>query len=289
MHGLPTVHLKGNAAMKLTTLLASVALGTMAVACAATPTQYPAQAQITEHVVTGQLTYRERIALPAGSTATVTISDTSRMDVPATIVAEAMMNLGTAQVPVPFNITVDDRDLDPNGIYTLRATIRSPAGELFWTTDTVYPVDLYGPYTDMGTLFLVSGTPGNAYPTPYPDANPYPGTSGPAAMLSGPEWIVEDISRHGVIDFSRASINFDSNGRVTGNASCNTFSAGYAATNQDLRFTEMVMTRKACPPALMNQERAFTDIIGSARQYTITQDGALVIYAPNGDTITARR
>ena len=49
------------------------------------------------------------------------------------------------------------------------------------------------------------------------------------------------------------------------------------------------MTRKACPPALMNQERAFTDILGSARQYTITQDGALVIYGPNGDTITARR
>lgn len=275
--------------MKLSTLLASVALGTMAVACAATPTQYPAEAQITEHVVTGQLTYRERIALPAGSTATITISDTSRMDVPATVVAESMMNLGTLQVPVPFNITVDDRDLDPNGIYTLRATIRSPAGELFWTTDTVYPVDLYGPYTDMGTLYMVSATPGNAYPAPYPDASPYPADPGYGAMLSGPEWIVEDISRHGVIDFSRASINFDSNGRVTGNASCNTFSAGYAATGQDLRFTEMVMTRKACPPALMNQERAFTDILGSARQYTITQDGALVIYAPNGDTITARR
>lgn len=40
--------------------------------------------------------------------------------------------------------------------------------------------------------------------------------------------------------------------------------------------------------ALMNQEGAFTDILASARQYMITQDGALVIYAPNSDTLTGR-
>jgi putative lipoprotein len=275
--------------MKLSTLLASVALASMTVACATTPGQYPSQNATSEHVISGQLTYRERIALPPGSTATVTISDTSRMDVPAIVLDEAVMNLGTSQVPVPFNLTVDDRDIDQRGVYTLRATIRSPAGELFWTTDTSYPVNLYGPYTDVGTVVLVSGAPGGAYPSPYPN-NPYPNQPGAYTGLTGPEWIVEDINRRGVVDYSRATINFDPSGRISGNTSCNSYSASYTATApQDLRLTEMVLTRKACAAALMNQERAFTDILGSARQYTITQDGALVIYAPNGDTITARR
>ena len=271
--------------MKIATLLASVALASMAVACAATPTQYPAQDVVSDHVVTGQLSYRERIALSPGSTATITVSDTSRMDVPAIVLEEAVMNLGTSQVPVPFSITVDDRDLDPRGMYTVRATIRSPAGELYWTTDTAYRVELSAPYTDLGTLFLVSSTPSRAYPD-----TQYPSAPGAYTGLTGPEWVVEDINRRGVIDFSRATFNFDTAGRISGNASCNTYSAGYTATpQQDLRLTEMVLTRKACPPALMNQERAFTDILGSARQYTIAPDGALVIYAPNGDTITARR
>ena len=278
--------------MKLSTALASVALATMAAACAATPvSQYPAESRVTQHVVTGQLSYRERIALPPGSTATVTLSDTTRMDVPSIILDESVMNLGNAQVPVPFSLTIDDRDVDPRGQYTLRATIRSPGGELFWTTDTTYPVDLYAPYSDLGTIFLVNATPGNPYTSPYPGTQ-YPDTHGPGAYtgLTGQEWIVEDINRRGVVDFSRATIKFDSSGRISGNASCNSYSAGYSATApQDLRLTEIVLTRKGCPPALMNQERAFIDILGSARQYTITQDGALVIYAPNGDTITARR
>tara|TARA_R110000787_G_scaffold1372_7_gene5088 strand:- start:5346 stop:6182 length:837 start_codon:yes stop_codon:yes gene_type:complete len=278
--------------MQLSHILASVAFGTMTAGCAATPvSQYPAEDRVTQHIVTGQLSYRERIALPPGSTATVTLSETSRMGAPAIILDESVMNLGNAQVPVPFSMTIDDRDVDPRGIYTLRATIRSPAGELYWTTDTAYPVDLYAPYSDVGTLFLVTAAPGGAYPAPYPNTQ-YPDTHGPGAYtgLTGQEWVVEDINRRGVVDFSRATINFDSSGRISGNASCNSYSAGYSATApQDLRLTEIVLTRKGCPPALMNQERAFTDILGSARQYTITQDGALVIYAPNGDTITARR
>ena len=56
--------------------------------------------------VTGTVTYRERIAMPAGAVVEITIEDVSRVDAPATVVS-AMRIDDPGQVPIRFDLGYD--------------------------------------------------------------------------------------------------------------------------------------------------------------------------------------
>ncbi len=100
-------------------------------ATAATPATIPA-------VVNGTLTYRERIALPPGSSAIVQLLYTSRADTQARLVAEQKIAIGR-QVPIPFSLDYDAASLDPKNTYALAARI--VLGEqLLFISDTATPV-----------------------------------------------------------------------------------------------------------------------------------------------------
>lgn len=105
--------------------------------------------------ISGELTYRQRVALVPGGTATVTLRDVSRQDTVAPIVADTEIELGDHQVPIPFELTVDESDVARRATYAVRATITGPGGELRWTTDTAEPVDLTQSAIDLGPLMLV--------------------------------------------------------------------------------------------------------------------------------------
>ena len=111
----------------------------------------------------------------------------------------------------------------------------------------------------------------------------------PADLLKGPEWVVEDINRAGVIDRSRVTVDFGPDGRLSGRASCNSFSARYALTGETLKISNPATTRKACPPALMQQENKFLALIKSVSRFDIDPQGALVLKTVDGRTILARR
>ena len=106
--------------------------------------------------LSGQLSYRERIALLPGSTATVSLEDVSRADAPSTVIASETIELGNRQVPVPFQLAVDDGQLSERSRYSLRATISGPDGALAWTTDTAMPVEKGSGDRDFGMITLVS-------------------------------------------------------------------------------------------------------------------------------------
>ncbi|MCB1649180.1 MAG: YbaY family lipoprotein [Pseudomonadales bacterium] len=113
--------------------------------------------QLQDKTISGQLSYRERIALVSGLTLRVMLMDVSKADVPASLVAEEIRVLAGEQVPLPFSITVKEQQLKTNMRYAVRATISSQSGSLLWTTDTVYPVDPDPTRLeqDLGTLTLV--------------------------------------------------------------------------------------------------------------------------------------
>src|SRR3546814_20285397 len=83
----------------------------------------------------GRLTYRERIALPPGSVAEVTLRDVSRADAPSTILARQTIPLEGRQVPVPFDLKVDRAQLQSGMRYSVRGVIRDREGRMLWTTD----------------------------------------------------------------------------------------------------------------------------------------------------------
>ena len=77
--------------MRLIRLALPLALMTLPAACHLFPPEPDAEAlaPVATETVRGEITYRARIALVPGSTATVTLNDVSRMDAPATRIASA--------------------------------------------------------------------------------------------------------------------------------------------------------------------------------------------------------
>ena len=110
----------------------------------------------------------------------------------------------------------------------------------------------------------------------------------PVSLLAG-EWNVEDINNGGVIDNSHATLSFSDDGRLAGTGSCNSYSAPYTLGGEGLSIGPSVATRKACAPALMNQEQAFFDSLAKTERFEIDETGALILAGAEGARILARR
>ena len=90
-----------------------------------------------------------------------------------------------------------------------------------------------------------------------------------------------------VVDFSTASLRFNADGKMSGNASCNSLSASYDADGNNISLAEGAVTRKMCIAALMEQENrmlaAMQDVraarIENAMLYLEGEGGKLVYKA----------
>ncbi|MCU4676091.1 YbaY family lipoprotein [Catenovulum sp. 2E275] len=105
--------------------------------------------------VTGKIGYLERIALTPNSHAIISLYDVSIADKKAELIAEQKIDLKQQQVPVAFELNFASKQIRVNGIYSVRAVIKSNEGKLLWTTDTVYPIDTRVTEQDLGLLRLV--------------------------------------------------------------------------------------------------------------------------------------
>ena len=126
------------------------ALGLSLAACAATP---PAEQTI---AVTGQIAYRERIALPDNARIEVRLDDVSLADAPARTLARQEFTAEGKQVPFAFSLHIDRSQVDPMRSYAVAARISDAAGGLMFVTDTRNSVALDDrPMVDLGMLMLV--------------------------------------------------------------------------------------------------------------------------------------
>lgn len=118
------------------TLLVVALLGLTLLGCqsAAKPTK-----DVKIDAITGTITYRERIALPANALVIVTLQDISLADAPATVIAKHRFETGGTQVPFKFDLAFDPRKIKPHHTYSVSARIEVE-GQLRFISDTVYPV-----------------------------------------------------------------------------------------------------------------------------------------------------
>lgn len=83
--------------------------------------------------IRGEITYRERMALPPDTHIRVWLEDVSLADAPAVQLAEQRIESASA-VPVPFSLSYDPSVIQPRHRYALRADIRGADGQLLWVT-----------------------------------------------------------------------------------------------------------------------------------------------------------
>ena len=93
-----------------------------------------------ETMLTGTVTYRERIALPPDSRVIVTISDVSLMDAPSVTIAQNQISTAGQQVPISFAVSYDRARIQPGRTYAVSARILDRRGQLIWITDTRNPL-----------------------------------------------------------------------------------------------------------------------------------------------------
>jgi heat shock protein HslJ len=111
----------------------------------------------------------------------------------------------------------------------------------------------------------------------------------PASLLQGAEWTVVEIGGAPLVAGSKVTLDFAPDGRVSGHASCNSFTSTYALSGEGLAVSKVAGTMMMCDAALMDQERRFIDALGAVQNFSIAADGALLLNANDGRTIMARR
>lgn len=127
-------------------------------ACAASSPSAPsAPASAAPLVVSGTVSYRERIALDPAAEVRVQLLDVSRMDAPSVVLAEQRIRADGRQPPFAFTLQVDAARIDPRMRYAVAARIVR-GEQLLFINDTQYSVLTQGQGT-RADLILVRVTP----------------------------------------------------------------------------------------------------------------------------------
>jgi putative lipoprotein len=262
-------------------------------------------------VLTGNVLYRERIALPPDARIDVRLEDVTRADAPADVLAEQTIAADGRQVPIPFELRYPPSRIEANHRYSVRASIRAPNGELMFTTTTRHAVLERGVADQNVTILLQRA--GGATPQPEPEG---PGANGaandagadggargggnagaaaaaPAAAgsLPGGTWWLVAIQRPGAAEepitgSERHSIQF-ADGRLSGLGGCNRYTGGYQEPEPGkLKVSPMAATLMACPEPSIESE--FLRAVGSATSYEVRGDKLLLSYGDGGVLTFAR-
>ena len=112
-------------------------------------------------------------------------------------------------------------------------------------------------------------------------------TNQPTAALPGSAWQVTTFAGQSPLADHPITFEFDTEGNITGDASCNRFGGSCAIDGDKIEVGPLRSTRRACEPEVMQQEQRFLALLGAATAWSM--DGEeLVLTAPDGE-IKAKR
>jgi putative lipoprotein len=106
--------------------------------------------------------------------------------------------------------------------------------------------------------------------------------STPKVDLVGGTWIAEDIDGAGVIDNAQSTLEFGTERKVSGRGGCNRYSGTVELKGASLIVGQLISTKMACAPALMDQETKFLAAMQAARSYQMTEENKLVLSDATG-------
>lgn len=225
----------------------------------------PAMATADETAVTGEVLYRERIALPPNAVLSVQLADVSLADAPAKVLGEQTID-PAGKVPVKFSIPFDPTAIKPNLSYALQARI-SVDGKLWFINDTRHSLD---PLTAGPQTILVKMV-----------RNQEPAAE---ATIFDRDWVADEIGGAAVLDKAKPTLRIAADGKVSGRGGCNGFFGSAKADGSKIEFGQMGSTQMACEQPVMDQEHKFHQALGSAASFRI-EDGKLILADKDGKDV----
>ncbi|KAA5539354.1 META domain-containing protein [Roseiconus nitratireducens] len=103
--------------------------------------------------------------------------------------------------------------------------------------------------------------------------------------LDATNWIAEDIGGRGVVDIAQSTLSFDQPNHVTGNTAVNRFSGPAKIDGRSLQLGPLATTRRAGPPALMDQENRFLKALSAVRSYRFDGQRKLLLLDEQGQVL----
>lgn len=202
-------------------------------------------------VLSGEVFYRERVALPANAVLEVSLVDVTRPGGLGDLVAAVQVR-PNRQVPIPFEIRYGADDVDPRRSYAVRANILAEGRLLFVNARPQRVLTQGNPNSVRILMAAVMSV-----------------TSEERNAVVGRDWLAEDIGGAGVVDRVRTVIAIGAGGDVTGSGGCNLLNGTAQINGISLAFGTIATTRKLCPPAVMDQEGKFLRALDLTREFRI--------------------
>lgn len=103
--------------------------------------------------------------------------------------------------------------------------------------------------------------------------------------LHAQPWLVEDIAGRGVVDRAQTTIQFTDDGAVSGSTCVNRYRGQAKIDGDSISFGPLAATRRAGPPALMEQETKFLKAISTVKRYRIEATGLLFLIDEAGESV----
>ncbi len=114
-----------------------------------------------------------------------------------------------------------------------------------------------------------------------------PGTDNAAPEAAAPllaSWIAEDIGGTPSAEGVTSYVKLTDTGTAQGQGGCNSFTGHYTVDGATLAIGPLASTRRACPPAQMEQESKFFSGLEASKSYRI-EDDKLVLLDDAGATL----
>jgi putative lipoprotein len=227
----------------------------------------PAAAEMV--TLSGEVTYRERAALPEGATLRIRLIDTTAPGTPVRVEVAAPIP-SPGQVPLAFSLNFDDRAIDPDHEHAIVAEIT--AGEqVRFRNAAPYPLD---PLATAGPLLVVTSFVSQPAGE---EAAATPTATVPDGLLET-TWRAERIGSDPALPGIDSTLTISRDMRAGGRGGCNSYFAQVAISGETVRFSAIAATRMAClSTTAMTQETAFFVALGAAQRWRIEDDRLLLL------------
>lgn len=208
----------------------------------------------------GQVTYRERIALPDQATLEIQLVDQTLPSLPPRLDVKAP--IGHGQVPLAFNLNFDDAVIIPEHSYALIASISVESGLLFRNFEP-YAVNPLAPAQPIVIVTNLVGQVNHAAASSEEPATP----AAPAILDS--VWTLTSLSGTPVLPRTKPSLTIGADMRAGGSGGCNSWFAQAEMSGETLRLGSITSTLKGCTQSVNLQESAFKDALAAVATWSV--------------------
>lgn len=219
--------------------------------------------------LSGEVTYRERVALPPNGTLRLVLVDLAAPEQPRVQAEGAIASPG--QVPLSFTFDFDDSVFADGHRFGLRAEILS-GGQIWFRNAEPLAIDPAAP-TGIEVITTFAGRIED--PSAPPAVDPKP--------ILGVNWTAEEIGGIAVTP-EQSTISIGRDMRAGGRGGCNSYFTQAEVTGDRLAFAAVAATRMACEETVMAQEAVFFDALAATRFWRLEGE-KLVLLDAEGETV----